>query len=539
MPRQRSRGSGPCSPSSQRPRAYYSKAKLPRLRRREPALQYVADHAEALEIVDTASKRSTRRRRSHRFIVSLIAVACLAAISGGAYLYFTESVVIEKAKQQIDDRKYDEASRTIADLPHRWFFDQEATYLEAKVDFKSYASAKSINDGKRQERGEGRRASERLLTTSKERLKTLFTKETWHTQGKTDLANEVGQVPVAAEDCLPRALKIAQALNELKVADGVPLADALVKKAEDRRKVQEPTEPPLGTEDDGYIKLILDLDKTKPKTVVYLALPKEGLPPQNLPVIATFAKKSTSLRGDLSRAVLQIAQERVAAKKYPDAKVLVDAAKHIDPDRRVWEFWNSRFHDNDSDAEAAIAILQYMVAGESDDSHLNEAAELFNHLQQKHAGTKLTPPHNIRDKINAKQFGEIVAAAEQLVNDHHYKEARTKLDKASLLSSLDGDAKAHKLDEEVRFHDALDSATQSFKDGNWDAASKQVNEALKHRSDDEKNAKELQGKIQTAKDEAEVEQHRQKAHDAITANTHAARLTKYAKLMEFWKAIQR
>ena len=66
------------------------------------ALQYVADHAEALEIVDAANKRSTRRRRSRRFVVGLLAVTCLAAIAGGAYLYFAESVVVDKARRQID-----------------------------------------------------------------------------------------------------------------------------------------------------------------------------------------------------------------------------------------------------------------------------------------------------------------------------------------------------------------------------------------------------------------------------------------------------
>ena len=168
------------------------------------ALQYVGDHAEALEIVDTASKRSTRRRRSHRFVVGLIAVALLAAISGGAYLYFTESTVIEKARQQIADGKYKNALQTLADLPHRWFFDQEATYLEARTNFQRYASAEKIGDDKKGEGAEEGGISERLLATSKERLKTIFASETWHAQAKTDLANEVGRVPVAAEDCLPR-----------------------------------------------------------------------------------------------------------------------------------------------------------------------------------------------------------------------------------------------------------------------------------------------------------------------------------------------
>ena len=110
------------------------------------ALQYVADHAEALEIVDAANKRSTRRRRSRRFVVGLLAVACLAAIAGGAYLYFTESVVIDKARRQIANREYEDASQTLTDLPHRWFVDREATYLQAVVDLKKYASAKAIDD---------------------------------------------------------------------------------------------------------------------------------------------------------------------------------------------------------------------------------------------------------------------------------------------------------------------------------------------------------------------------------------------------------
>ena len=128
----------------------------------------MADHAEALEIADTASKRSTRRRRSRRFVVGLIAVACLAAIAVGAYLYFTESVVIEKARRQIANGEYEDASRTLTDLPHRWFVEREATYLKAKADLKKYASAKEIDD------------DEHVLQKVDERLKSLFNaSEAW------------------------------------------------------------------------------------------------------------------------------------------------------------------------------------------------------------------------------------------------------------------------------------------------------------------------------------------------------------------------
>jgi len=93
------------------------------------ALQYVTDHAEALEIADSARERSARSRRSRRFVVGLIALTCLAAIIAGAYLYFTESVVIQKARRQITGGEYDDASRTLTDLPHRYFHEREATYL--------------------------------------------------------------------------------------------------------------------------------------------------------------------------------------------------------------------------------------------------------------------------------------------------------------------------------------------------------------------------------------------------------------------------
>jgi len=77
------------------------------------ALQYVTDHAEALEIADTASKRSTRRRRWRRSPCRPCHVACLAAFAVGAYLYFMESVVVQKAQRQIADGQYDDALRDV------------------------------------------------------------------------------------------------------------------------------------------------------------------------------------------------------------------------------------------------------------------------------------------------------------------------------------------------------------------------------------------------------------------------------------------
>ena len=179
-----------------------------------------------------------------------------------AHLYFMESVVVQKAQRQIADGQYDDALRTLTDLPHRWFVEREAAYLKAKADLKKYASAKEIDD-------------DTSLQKATERLKSLVNEsEAWRERAKGDLADAVAQVPRDAEDALTRGLALAKALEELQVAKGAALADALVKKAEDRSEVQSPA---LKATHAGYVEQILEWDPAKARKVVDLALPKQGL----------------------------------------------------------------------------------------------------------------------------------------------------------------------------------------------------------------------------------------------------------------------
>ena len=68
------------------------------------------------------------------FFVSLLALTCLAAVVGGAYLYFMEYAAIKEARQQMANKKYVDALETLGNLPHRWFVDREATYLQARAE---------------------------------------------------------------------------------------------------------------------------------------------------------------------------------------------------------------------------------------------------------------------------------------------------------------------------------------------------------------------------------------------------------------------
>jgi serine/threonine protein kinase len=471
------------------------------------ALQYVADHAEALEIADAAGKRSTRRRRSRRYVGGLIAVACLAAIAGGAYLYFTESVVIDKARRQIADRKYEEASQTLADLPHRWFVERSATYLQAMTDLKKYASAKAV-DG------------DAPLHRSTQRLQDLFkASEMWRAQAKNDLADAVAQVPPPpdAEDTLTRVLKIARVLDELKAAEPAVLADALLTKAEGRREFQSPASDATPAD---YVGQILKWDHAKARKVIDLARPKEGSAQPGLAAIRGWADKTPSLAGDLRAAVLQVADEYVTAGRYKEAKPFADTAKRIDSHFDTWSYWEGHFHETDGkNSQDAMDALTFMVEGEQNPERLEKATNLYNDLRKRCPGVARTPPPEIRELADTARFRELIADANESGKNGQYQDARAKLDEAHRqFSSLwRRDADADRLDQEVRFHLDVEMSRQSFARGDWATALAKATDALQVRPDD-KEAAELRDKIQTAADKAEVQQHRQQAASAVTAD---------------------
>ena len=112
----------------------------------------------------------------------------------------------------------------------------------------------------------------------------------------------------------------------------------------------------------------------------------------------------------------------------------------------------------------------------------------------------------------------MIADAEETVKNGRYQDARTKLDDARgrfpALWSRDMDV--DRLDKEVRFHLDCEAARQSFGKRDLATALAKIKDAISIRPED-KEAADLRDKIQTAVDKAEVEQHRQKAEIAITA----------------------
>ena len=145
------------------------------------------------------------------------------------------------------------------------------------------------------------------------------------------------------EDTLPRTLKIAQKLNELKAIEPVVLAAALLTKAKGRREFQSPASEATPAD---YVKQILEWDTTKAKAVVGLALPKDEAPQQGLLAIRSWAEKTPSLATALSTAVLQVADDHVAKENYDEAKLCADAAKQIKP-FDTWSYWETHFRKAD------------------------------------------------------------------------------------------------------------------------------------------------------------------------------------------------
>ena len=166
-----------------------------------------------------------------------------------------------------------------------------------------------------------------------------------------------------------------------------------------------------------------------------------------------------------------------------------------------------------------------MVQREQDPERVKKATSLFDDLKRSHPGVVLTPPDEIRNAIEEtqtaakrKRFDELIADAGRLAKNRRYQDAQTTLDDADKLFPGLGrsDEKARKLHDDVQFQLALDDAGKSLERNKLDAAQTKVKEALQIRPKD-KNAEELRDKIQSAMDKAEVEQHRQKAEKAVTA----------------------
>ena len=325
------------------------------------------------------------------------------------------------------------------------------------------------------------------------------------------------------------ALKIAEELNELKTVEPTRLADALLTKAEGRSEFQSPASDTTPVD---YVKQILEWDPAKARKVVNLAIPKEGSPQQGLLAIRGWLKKKPPLAGTLRDAVLQIADEYVATGGYEEAKAFADTAKQIDLHFDAWGYWERHFQKTDGkNSRERIEILTFMVEGEKNPERLRKAADLYSDLRMRYPGVK--PPPEIRGLVDMAQFLELIANAEQSVKNGQYPDARTKLDdvRTRFPDQFSHNKDAIRLDKDDRFHLDLEKARQSYAKGDLDAALTKVKDALQIQPED-KEAGELQDKIQITMDKAEFEQHRRKAESAIAADNHHDAIDEIVKAYE-------
>ena len=255
---------------------------------------------------------------------------------------------------------------------------------------------------------------------------------------------------------------------------------------------------------------------------------------------------------------MQVADQYVTGGRYEEAKAFADTAKRIDLHCDTWGFWEKQFQKAEgNDPTGAWQVLKLMVQGEEAAERRQKAIGLYNDLKHRHSEVP-PPPLEIRAIIDATEFRQLLADAEQSVKNGDYKGARTKLDDASnryptLWSS---DEKAHTIDEDVRFQLALEAVREAWTHGDSDTAEGKLKEATQIRPENkealalwhtirQERVKSLieaakiafgkkkfseaigllrkandilpdDAKIQTMLDKAEVGQHRREAENAIT-----------------------
>jgi hypothetical protein len=444
-------------------------------------------------MIRPAAEKPRRGGMLRRLAASLVALVFLVAAAGIFYIYWNEWSTIHKANGLIAAEDYEEALAILRPfLDETYFYRGEASYLCALAAARQFASAANADE-----------PAEDALAKPKRRFHDLFqANEQWRERAKADLADMVAQVPADAEDALARSLAVAQTLNGLKVVESARLADALVKKAQERTKFQSPA---LVATDADYVMQVLEWNPSLAENVVDLALSKEGQPEQGLVVIRGWARKASLLAGSLSSAVLQVADRHVATRRYRQAKTFVDAARQIDSPCDTWSFWENQFQKTRAtDPIGVVEILACMIQDEQDPVRLDKAAELYIDLRRRHTEVP-PPPPEIGRIIDRVLFHERIADAERPIEKGHYRDALTKLDKArnEFTDLWKNDENAHKIYDDVRFHVFLDKARDALKSGALDLAESNVRAALGIRGED-KEARNLLDQIVQARVEVLV-----------------------------------
>jgi hypothetical protein len=458
-----------------------------------------------------AERRSARQRILRRVVVGLPIIVVLAAVAAIGYFWWTESTMVARAQQLIAAEHYEEASTLLEPLAKKcYFFRRWAGYLLALGLARQFAAASKAED-----------ATEDLLADAKKQFGELFAvSPKWREQAKSDLAGIIGAVPGDVPGCLERSVQLANFLSAMQLADRKQLANELLSKA---KGIWGDSQRGPERADGKAIAWIVDGDAVFVEDVLAAIVSDtpsvEANLDQRMECIEHWGHGWPTLAPMFGSGLAKRADKLAVKGLLDERHRLIATAKRIDSRFDTWGYWETYFQKADGkNPRDALEILTFMVEGERNSERLKHATELYNDLRKRHPGVEMIPPPEISDAADAARFRELIAEAEQSAKNGQYQDARMKLDDARRrFSSLWGrDADADRLDKDVRFHLDCEMARQSFAKGDMDAALAKVKDALQIQPEDKETA-DLQDKIQTAADKAEVDQRRRKAESSITA----------------------
>lgn len=443
------------------------------------ALQHVADHAEAMEIVElarsrdrVAQRRAASRRRHRRVLASLAGLACLATVSGLAYVGLREKRAVDQAEQQIKGGDYKAGMQTLRMLPHRFIYASDASYLENLASIRQYTS----------ERVPPKPVV--LETCRKQFIRLLGASQGWRTRARTDLADTIERVPPDAADALARSVAIGRVLKELQVAEPTTLAAGLIAKAEQRTGGRAA----LDASDTACVLQILEWDRTAAGKVVELACP-EGQPLEpGLGAVRAWAAAGTPYASALSAAVVQVADREMRRGGFEQAKLALDTAVRIDPKCDNASLWDRHFQERleRGDKNGAEVLLSWMVWEEQDAAKLSRAVELGKKLKTKFAPEAVKLPPQISVQVSQAEFNKRIDQAEQAMKRGEYTQALMLLTDArqQYPEVYKVHAQAQQLFADATSAVGLERARQLLAAGDLDAAEKAVDEALQASVDD-------------------------------------------------------
>ena len=342
---------------------------------------------------------------------------------------------------------------------------------------------------------------------------------------------------------LERSVQLAGFLSAMQLADRKQLANELLSKA--KGIWADPQRGPEQADGEAVAWIVNDDTALVDDVLAAIVSDTPGVEAnldQKMACIQHWVRGRPALAPLFGSGLAKRADKLAATAVLEKRHRLIATAKRIDSRFDTWGYWERYFQKADGkNSRESLELLTFMVEGEQNAERLKNAMELYSDLRKRDPDVEMIPPPEIRDAADTARLHELIADAEQSVKNGQYQDARTKLDDARrrFSSVWSRDADAAKLDKEVDFHLHFEKAQRSYGSEDFVAALTEVNAALQIRPED-REALDLRSKVQIAADKAEVEQHRQKAQNAIAADNPRGAVDEMLKAYEnSGEAIQR